>query len=685
MAVVGGSPLLLTLLFSSSLLLASALGTSSSFAAASSLLGLTEEEKARPVTKVVNLLKDMLAQLEKEAKDDEEIYDTMSCWCKTNGKEKAQSTSDAEARIADLTTKIEELTASSAKLGTEIKKHEGEVVSNQRALDEATALRQKQLAEFDGEEKDLLGSISALKAAIATLSKHQEGSSMLQLRSSRVSVVASALRRAMVKHAGLFEGSLAPFQRQVAMSLMEGSADLSEGSQGPDSGEVYGILTQMLETFQANLKTSQTDEAANQKAFEDLKAAKEQEISSGKEQVDAKTQQLADTDEKNAQSKEDLSDTKSSLAKDQDFLAMLQEKCSMTDTEWEERRKTRQQEMEAVSKALAILSSDDARDQFSKTFSPSLLQTFASSSESRASSRETVSQMLTKAAHRLGSQRLSALAISVKKDAFQKVETSIKDMITQLNKEKAEEGQQKDWCGNRLNKNQLKAKKMTRAKTAVDAQIEDLEMSAKQFTGSVDALKKQIAEMQVQVKRAGDDREQENKEFQSMIADQRATQKMLTAALSVLEGVYGRAELVQAPAGPPPPGGFDTYNKNGSGGGVVSMIQEIINDAKTMEKESMQSEMDAQRAYEEFVKNTNYSIQAKSKEIVNKSEEKAKTEAELIEAQDSKTSTMKEMKLLSERNARLHQSCDFLLKNFGVHQKALDEEADALNSALAIL
>jgi len=684
MAVVGGSPLLLTLLFSSSLLLASALGTSSSFAAASSLLGLTEEEKARPVTKVVNLLKDMLAQLEKEAKDDEEIYDTMSCWCKTNGKEKAQSTSDAEARIADLTTKIEELTASSAKLGTEIKKHEGEVVSNQRALDEATALRQKQLAEFDGEEKDLLGSISALKAAITVLSKHQ-GSSMLQLRRRRVSVVASALRRAMAKHAVLLDSSLAPFQRQVAMSFVQGSADDSEESQAPDSGEIFGILIQMLETFEANLKNSQKEEAANQKAYEDLKAAKEQEISSGKEQIDAKTQQLADTDEKNAQSKEDMSDTKSSLSKDQDFLAMLKEKCSMTDTEWEERQKTRQQEMEAVSKALAILSSGDARDSFAKTFNPSLLQTFASSTASRAGRQEKASQMLVKAAHRLSSPRLSALAVSVRKDTFQKVETSIKDMITQLNKEKAEEGQQKDWCGNRLNKNKLKADKKTRAKTKVVAQIEDLEMSAKQFTESIDALKKQIAEMRVQVKRAGDVREKENQEFQSMIADQRATQKMLAAALSVLEGVYGRAALVQAPAGPTPPGGFDTYSKSNAGGGVVSMIQEIINDAKTMEKESMQSEMDAQRAYEEFVKDSNYSIQAKSKEIINKSEEKAKTEAELVEAKDSETATMKELKLLSERNARLHQSCDFLLRNFGVHQKALDEEADALNQALAIL
>merc|ERR1719253_660126 len=73
----------------------------------------------------------MLTQLEKEAKEDEEIFDAMACWCETNDREKTKAISDAEARIADLTTKIEELTANSARLNTEIKNLEKEVAKNQ--------------------------------------------------------------------------------------------------------------------------------------------------------------------------------------------------------------------------------------------------------------------------------------------------------------------------------------------------------------------------------------------------------------------------------------------------------------------------------------------------------------------------------------------------------------------------
>ena len=46
----------------------------------------------------------------------------------------------------------------------------------------------------------------------------------------------------------------------------------------PQSGEIFGILTQMEETLEANLSESQKEEMANQKAYEDLKKAKEAEI-----------------------------------------------------------------------------------------------------------------------------------------------------------------------------------------------------------------------------------------------------------------------------------------------------------------------------------------------------------------------------------------------------------------------
>merc|ERR1719378_1967281 len=104
-----------------------------------------------------------------------------------------------------------------------------------------------------------------------------------------------------------------------------------------------------------------------------------------------------------------------------------------------------------------------------------------------------------------------------------------------------------------------------------------------------------------------------------------------------------------------------------------------------MEAETIRSEEDAQKAYEDFVKDTNASIEAQSKDIVDKSEIKAKTESDLVTTKDSKEATMLELEQLANYNAQLHQSCDFVTKNFELRQTSRDEEVEALKQAKAIL
>merc|ERR1719389_572983 len=98
----------------------------------------------------------------------------MGCWCETNDKAKTKSIADSEQSISDLTAAIEGFTASSAKLNTEIANLEKEIAKNSQALDTATAMREKELAEFNAEEKESLQTISSLKSAVIALSKHHE-------------------------------------------------------------------------------------------------------------------------------------------------------------------------------------------------------------------------------------------------------------------------------------------------------------------------------------------------------------------------------------------------------------------------------------------------------------------------------------------------------------------------------
>merc|ERR1719235_2263715 len=93
-----------------------------------------EEWKERPIAKVVNMLKDMQAELEVEGKKDEEMYDEMTCWCETGEKEKVKAIADAKQKIVELTSTIEQSTASAKHADTEIKTHTASIAELSKAL-----------------------------------------------------------------------------------------------------------------------------------------------------------------------------------------------------------------------------------------------------------------------------------------------------------------------------------------------------------------------------------------------------------------------------------------------------------------------------------------------------------------------------------------------------------------------
>merc|ERR1719428_1935549 len=134
----------------------------------------------------------------------------------------------------------------------------------------------------------------------------------------------------------------------------------------------------------------------------------------------------------------------------------------MTDQEWEERQKSRAEEIKAVSEALAILSSDDAHDTFTRTFN--FVQTKVESKDRKH--RDEASALLFKAAKSSGNPRLAALAA--------------------LLKEKADEIKHKDFCTEGLNTNERESELKARDISELEAEISDL-------TTTIDELTKSIA------------------------------------------------------------------------------------------------------------------------------------------------------------------------------------------------
>jgi len=713
-----------------------------------------------PIKRVVNLLKKMKAELEKEASNESEMYDKMVCWCETNEKEKTKAVADAEAKDKDLMAEIEQRSAQVGSLVATIDALKKQIAEDTASLKKATAIREKAAAEFLETETDLVQTITNLRNAVGVLEKHQ-GGSFLQMNGPLISGLRVLLRSAAMKYEVL-HGEIGvgprPFQtvllslqsdtkRQstnsaerallnaldvrgesmsdslplkfaellVAKSATQTAARtgsfLQAGVHGPKSynaasGGIYGIMTQMLEDFEAQLKTAQKDEKKAAEDFAALKEAKSEQIGVAKEKLDDIESGSSENLKALSDAKEDLEMTRKQRTVDVKFLRNLQDTCNDLDKQWERRSETRAAEMEAVSETLAILTEDEANELMAK--SVSLLQQHLGTVAARRSRAATFLRRAAQfpdfeaddllaawrgrhVATSLSTARgpraqLSTLAMSVQLDSFTKIKAMMDKMVAELKNQQQEEAEFKAYCTKEFDKTEKAVYEKKEEKKNLKANIEKLDILMKKLAKEIKKAKKHIAESSDEIKKASQSREEENAEFQTVVADQRATQVILKKALSRLEDFYKKGKgnkLVLAEQEPPVQ--FNNYKKNAGASPVMGLLEQIIEDSKKLVAESTDAEKKAQAEYETFVKDSNGIIKQLSTDVEVKTKKAAEAKGESAEAKGDLESATGELESLAEYDADLHGECDFVLKNFDIRQKARLQEMEAIQAAKAIL
>merc|ERR1719478_792311 len=176
-------------------------------------------------------------------------------------------------------------------------------------------------------------------------------------------------------------------------------------SYAPQSGQIFGILGQMKEDFEVNLSEAQKTEAKAKAEYDALKAAKEDEIETGRKLIVSIDGNIAETQEKFAQEAKQLENTQEQLAMDEEFLKNLKEKCATMDADFDKRTKDRLTEIDAVGDTIKILNSDESFEAFDKMEAPVFLQI----SESASQRRSRAVSALQRAARVSGSPRVALL------------------------------------------------------------------------------------------------------------------------------------------------------------------------------------------------------------------------------------------------------------------------------------
>jgi len=659
-----------------------------------------------PIRRIVTLLQMMAKEIETDGEKDEEMHEKYICYCETNLKKLVDGVAALEDEIPQIEASIEEAVSTKAQLEADLVKHKKDREDAKAAIADATAQREKEKAAFDAEDAEDKANIAACGKAIKAIEKGMAGG-FLQ------SSAATTLKNIVINR------DMDRFSRMMLTDFLQSSS----GESG-STGEIVGILKQLLETMEKEHKEVVDEEAAAVAEFESLVDAKEKEIQAATEAIEAKTEKNGEYAVKIVNLKNDLEDAQESLAEDQKFTAELKKGCATAQTDYDSRVKGRAEELVAVQETIKILNDDDALDLFKKTLpSPSLLQV-TDTRDIRDSALQALSGVQ-------NSQKLGfiELALMGKKVSFDKVIKMMDDMVVLLKEEQKDDEAQKEWCETEFRTSELKEVDLNHKIEGLTAAIEEMTEGIKKLTDEIKALEDGIVALDKSVAEATETRKAEHEEFVTVAAQNNAAVQLLGVAENRLNKFYNpaaykppqRRELTEEEriyvqsggadprdaeeaaaaqtgiagtgvtvfqqggvAPPPPPATAGAYKKK-SAGGPTALIQKLSNELKMEIQANEMDEKNAQEDYEELMAESASKRAADSKTITEKETQKAGLEGELGTAKKDKKATSTDLMSLKEYVADLHGNCDFLLENFEVRKEARSGEIDAIGKAKAVL
>jgi len=639
------------------------------------------------------------------------LYHKFMCYCKTGGGDLKKSISAAETKIPQLTSDIEEGTSKLAQLKEDLESHNSDRAAAKSAMAEATSIREKEKAAYDKEVSEDSADLTSTKKAITAL----EGG-----------LAAGFLQTQDAQHLRSIASAKSEFLEETDRATL--AAFLSTSSGSPGTGEIIGILKTMSDEMTGVIADIKAAEESAIKAYEELMAAKTKEVDALTKAIEEKMTRVGELSVSVAEMKNDLEDTEEALAEDKKVLATLEKSCETKTAEYEERQKTRSEELVALADTIKLLNDDDALELFKKTLpsaaSSSFMQVQVTSAAVRARALALIQAERKK--HRLSRPNLDfiALALRGRKIGFEKVIGMIDAMVVTLKKEQADDDSKKEYCGVEFDKSDDKKKSLERsikdletaiadAKEGIAAAAEDIEL----LTAGIKALDKAVAE-------ATEQRKEEHAEFTELMASDSAAKELLGFAKNRLNKFYnpklykpppkrelsederitlsmgGTLAPTEAPGGIAGTGiealvqvhahsqalfqgGYKKASEESTG--VIAMIDLLVKDLDKEMTIAETEEKDAQGDYEVMMKDSAEKRAGDSKALEDKEAAKANMEASLQKSKESKSSATKELGATLEYISSLHGECDWLLQYFPVRKEARAGEMDALSKAKAVL
>jgi len=697
-----------------------------SFAALTQGLATQNFGGVTPVEKVITLLGKLQAQVEEEGKKEAANYDKYACFCKEQADNKLYAIETSKEKIAALDAKIEKLGAEITTLETDASALGTKITGLTSQMTEAQNTRNTEHDQFVAEVTDVDAAIDAVKRALEALDDSKKAMAGKVEREAEAMAQLKAISASSTQVLGAKDA-----KKLQSLTGQPGKAYESTFH----SNEIIEILESLLSKFEAKKTEIEQEEFDTNTAFEkrQLDLSNEKKFAA-KEKAEKEALAQKKTELK-ATAEADRAQEQKEMTADQEFLNVLTEDCQTKANLWDQRSQTRADELRALEEAMTALKEGVAPNwQANKRLvdlqknagkvarkghwvyveepagtptkvGQSFLQLRRSSHRASSSIHDVASKIAAKlatAAKELKSPLLSAasLKVSLSEDHFVKVRELIKDLVSRLEAQAADEKTAKMFCDEEMSKAITSRDASQGEIETLEGEISTNEAAKAALQQEVAVLSKEIADLKKALMEASELRSEENKENTQTIEDAGAGREAVEQALEVLKAFYeGSSALLQKKFVPTnsdregntvkdlAPEVFDSKYQGSqeASKGIIGMLEVILSDFDRTDTVVTGQEADAASAFATFKTENEADTSAKEEAVKLKEGEIADIEDTLNGLTDSLKAAKESRALALEELAKLESMCVAGDETYEERAAKRQKEIEALKEAHNIL
>merc|ERR1719199_824297 len=653
---------------------------------------------ANPLGKVFELMSTLKAKITAEGEAEAKAFNDYVEWCdnaaanlrneiKTGGEKKNEldaTISKCKADIESGSVKIEDLS--------------GSIAADEKELNEATAVRNKEVATFKASENELVDAIDTLDRAVGILQKemNKNPASLAQVDVSSLDSVLKGLN--VVISAASFSSN----DQQKLTALVQQSANSDDEELGAPAAAVYkthsssifDVLEDMKEKAEAQLDELRKAESTTKHNYNMLKQSLEDEMEADNKDMAEEKSLKAASEETKATSEGDLAETVKELGKDGESLKTATGTCMSVAADHEATVKSRNEELAAIATAEKILkeSTGGAVDQ-----SYSLLQ-IQTRADMKNAEIVTIVKKLARDHHSAALAQLASRIKSVMSygaadgaDVFGKVKGLISDMIAKLEKEAESEATEKAYCDEELAKTEAKKGELEGVISRLTSKIDLSAAKSAELKGEVKTLGAELAALAKEQASMDSIRAEEKAAYDKAKAELEAGIGGVQKALGVLRDYYGGGAALLQKAG-----GFDAFMQQpaapekhsaagGAGGSIIDILEVVESDFTKNLADEENQEANALAEYEKTTQDNKLANTMKTQDAKYKTKEFKGLDKSISDLSGERDNTNTELSAVLDYYAKIKDRCIAKPESYAERKARREAEIKGLKEALQIL